>query len=1002
MTPQPPAGAAPAAPLLVWDEWFRCASPEQRAEALALARAQGLLYSHQLPATNGTHAAPEAAPPAALRALLAGKAESLPPCEADPAALEFADTELDAVQRLAVARALATPDLCLIDGLPGSGKSRVVAELLTQASRRGWRCLFVADTPPALDVVLQRLVGRQDVLALRFPDNGEDIASLPAWLRGFTPAEQQQAFLERALADARASLARAEALSHRRTEEAAGWAELHALARRAATQRAEQAALAARQLQIEAEIEREAEGLPLPSRGLPSGPFAAELVALGKAHAEAIASIRADETALREKQSARTKELAELAPRLAALAPHCEAKRQGRWWTPAYWSATLIGGALKESSSLEQQQAQARDALAQAESELQRLAERCAELEKKHAAERADLIRAEASRRRADLAARVTALDTELADLRGRWESRLTALELTLPVPAEVSPEAAAQAEELGTRRRERDEQDHQFARQWVKSLESAGPELAGRLPRLASVLAAPAAALSRDAQLNEALDGPLDLLVVEEAERLTEAELQRFAPLARRLVLVGNAPSEAAEPRADRPSRTAGPALLAPACWPRLWQALGGDCGRLPYAWHREGEKLICRLTAVAETDRARLEVEPLADAIDVELRILTRPRARPCLAEVAFGAETPIREAFVRIVRELDEVPLAAAGRTGWWRMESDRLVWACAPAELPADEHVEVEPGLRLALWADACRSAWRVAAVEFAAEQGWDRARASAWLSARLPGRDLGRTACLQVPHRFARPLAEAVSAIAFPEESLWPLLPAGGSADTSGLEFVAVPPPRKAELPREGAGLEVDLSAARHADRLPADLAAGLPPRGYANYLEAQALVRRLEQLAAAPGGLPAGRRDEPAIAVLALYEGQAELLRRLIERSEPLRTAAALIEVAVPSRVRQREFEVVFLSLTRSHAHRHVPFGTDVADLPLALTRARQRLHIFGDPGTLSKRAHWHGPLEHHGAAAAQREQAHLCRLLRQVHPGSARPAARQFCENGR
>ena len=38
----------------------------------------------------------------------------------------------------------------------------------------------------------------------------------------------------------------------------------------------------------------------------------------------------------------------------------------------------------------------------------------------------------------------------------------------------------------------------------------------------------------------------------------------------------------------------------------------------------------------------------------------------------------------------------------------------------------------------------------------------------------------------------------------------------------------------------------DLSAPRHADRLPVGLRQGLPARGFVNYLEAQALVRRLE------------------------------------------------------------------------------------------------------------------------------------------------------------
>jgi hypothetical protein len=43
--------------------------------------------------------------------------------------------------------------------------------------------------------------------------------------------------------------------------------------------------------------------------------------------------------------------------------------------------------------------------------------------------------------------------------------------------------------------------------------------------------------------------------------------------------------------------------------------------------------------------------------------------------------------------------------------------------------------------------------------------------------------------------------------------------------------------------------------------------------------------------------------------------------------------------------------------------------------LALALTRARQQLVLFGDPGTLIRRSQWEGPLDHLGQAAAARER---------------------------
>src|SRR6516162_7681791 len=47
----------------------------------------------------------------------------------------------------ALARAVATPDICLIQGFPGTGKSRVIAEMILQAAGRGERVLFLAPTP---------------------------------------------------------------------------------------------------------------------------------------------------------------------------------------------------------------------------------------------------------------------------------------------------------------------------------------------------------------------------------------------------------------------------------------------------------------------------------------------------------------------------------------------------------------------------------------------------------------------------------------------------------------------------------------------------------------------------------------------------------------------------------------------------------------------------------------------------------------------------------------
>src|SRR5262249_59831776 len=88
------------------------------------------------------------------------------------------------------------------------------------------------------------------------------------------------------------------------------------------------------------------------------------------------------------------------------------------------------------------------------------------------------------------------------------------------------------------------------------------------------------------------------------------------------------------------------------------------------------------------------------------------------------------------------------------------------------------------------------------------------------------------------------------------------------------------------------------------------------------------------------------------------------------------------VHVTGPDALRQRECLVLLLSLTRSHTHRAVALGEDPDWLPLALTRPRGRLLLFGDVGTLARRAEWLGAVDHLDEMAAGREREVVLRLL--------------------
>lgn len=1026
VAPAPLPPAAPVAPepprIPPWETLYRSVPAAQQSELLRLARRQGVLYSHQLPAP-GTPVLPDRA-----RQLLA-QLDALTELDLEPVRGEcppLVDEALDPVQREAVARALATPDLCLVQGPPATGKSRVVAEIVTQAASRGERVLLLAPTTAALDHVLERVRDREVVCAVRCLDRDERPEALPARIRALTFTEQVRRLSSQAIEGARLAARSGEERLDRLRQHATLWGRLEESAAAQQDLARQRQALVGQRDQVAGDVAREAERA---EAGEPTAmpAFAEALCSRRDLFRAACSEAEAKSADTRQRQQQRQKELAEIEADLAELRPLMDAKTAGRWWTGPWWQATLRGDLAPRWRELHERLEQAQRDLAALEQQLRDLDAGRDEARRAYEADRAGLLEAEAQRRRGLLDERDAALCQEEALLLQKWQALCQQLDPDLPRPVSPTVEAIA-----GTRRaweeRLRDEEDRAvFARQWTTYLEHEAGTLAARLPAYVNLVAATLTAFPADAQFGDAsangVTNPahFDLLILEDAHLLTDADFLRVARRARRWVLVGepggelgSRPVEAARPvrrpESGRPAPVR-PTLTAsrPGLFQRLWQRLHCDPRQHPAEWRQEGGRLHCRLRPVAPDETRWLESERVADFPEVELRILSLPRTPPVLAEVIFPPTMTIAQAKEYIFRELGELPVRATGPCLGWEEDPERIVLRLADRPAPNAVPVALETGVREMVGiftpevnGDASTApAWQTCRVEFDRAAGWTRDRAEAWCEQYLHLRDLGRTIRLDVAHRLPPSLTALLGdwlTVRAPE------LHAHPAHARSALEFVAVPghaPGRRdraaAAARRGGAGLEIDLADPRQRERLPAELRASLPGRGIVNYAEAQAVVEVLGGLLRDPS-LRANHAEPgaaPAIAVLALYAAQVELLRLLLRQQGLAEGAAAHLEVGLPAAWRHREARVVLLSLTRSHTHRAVPFGDGPHQLALALTRATHRVLLFGDPGTLARRAQWEGALDHLDEPAAVRERELIDRLVRyhQGHGGDPGPA---------
>ena len=538
-----------------WEELYHSASPAQQQELLSLAGQQGLLYAHQLPPapTNGTRpSSDDARTSRLLSQALAGQVEALAAVVVEAVAVH--DTALDACQRDAVARALATPDLCLIQGLPGTGKSRVAAEIITQAAARGDRVLLLASGAPALDRVLELVRGRDLLCPIRCLGRDERPEQLSPDARATTLDERVRGLREHTLGKATQARQSAELHCQQRRREEPLWPRLLALAEEYQGLILQGAELAQERGRIPDEVQRQADAATTGA----AAPFQTELHDRTRIRNEELARFDGALTETAKQQTLKRQEFDTVTGELTARRPLAEAKQQGRWWSALWWKATFQGNVVERVAELEKQKQTLDAALAKMEQDQQGLQQQRAETEQKFQSERTSIIGAEVARRQGDLDRQQGHLERHQSQLRQHWQT--VSVDLVPEwLPAEMSVQAVEASRTRWQAQLQKDETQCQFAAEWATHLEESLETLAQRLPQFANLVAATTAALAASEAFHDASApaGQFDLLVLEEAEQFTESEFLKAARRARRRCCSANPPRRrpAAAPAMARPA---------------------------------------------------------------------------------------------------------------------------------------------------------------------------------------------------------------------------------------------------------------------------------------------------------------------------------------------------------------------------------------------------------------------------------------------------------------
>lgn len=93
----------------------------------------------------------------------------------------------------------------------------------------------------------------------------------------------------------------------------------------------------------------------------------------------------------------------------------------------------------------------------------------------------------------------------------------------------------------------------------------------------------------------------------------------------------------------------------------------------------------------------------------------------------------------------------------------------------------------------------------------------------------------------------------------------------------------------------------------------------------------------------------------PSVAVISPYKQQIQLLKEQLLHTPELQPYAGSISINTIDSFQGQERDIVYISMTRSNTENRIGFLSDIRRMNVAMTRARKKLVVIGDSGTLSQ-----------------------------------------------